>query len=161
MRALKIVVVLLLAVAGVTGCGLFGDDPGPSQDEQIQQILDENASFTVMLKHDATAAQRQSVETAVRGLPGFTGLTFTDKQEAYERTRQLFSANPAGVDEIGPEHFPESFEVRMTDITAVRKVRDAQAPVKNLPGVDQLVFACLTVAECKDRYSPKPTASPS
>jgi hypothetical protein len=65
------------------------------------------------------------------------------------------------VEEIGPEHFPESFEVRMTDITAVRKVRDAQDPVKSLPGVDQLVFACLTVAECKDRHSPKPTAPPS
>jgi cell division transport system permease protein len=159
-RTVKIVVVLLLAVAGVAGCGLFGDDPGPSRDEQIQKIVDEHASFTVMLKNDATAAQRSDVETALRALPGFTGLTFTDKQAAYEKMKQMFSADPSDVASIGPENLPESFEVRMTDIAAVRKLRDDERPVKSLPGVDQLVFTCLTVPECKAKYSPKPTAAP-
>jgi FtsX-like permease family protein len=160
-RTFKIVVVLLLAVGGSAGCGLFGDDAGPSRDEQIQQILDENASFSVILKNEATPAQRAEVETALRALPGFTELTFTDKQAAYEKMHQMFSADPSNVAGLGPENLPESFEVRMTDIAAVRKLRDDERPVKSLSGVDQLVFTCLTVAECKDKYSPKPTAPPS
>jgi cell division protein FtsX len=160
-RTLKIVLVLLLAVAGVTGCSLFGGDPGPSEDEKIQQILDESASFTVFLSDDATGAQRDGVEAALRALPGFTGLTFTDHDGAYGRFKQMFSASPDQMPEIEPEVLPESFEVTMTDIAAVRKVRDNEGTVKDLPGVRELVFTCTTVAECREKFSPKPTAPPS
>jgi len=160
-RTLKIVVVLLLAVAGVAGCGLFGHDPVLSEDEQIQKILDDNASFSVLLNADATAAQRQDVEAALRALPGFTGLTFTDHDAAYERMRQMFSAEPSRRPQIEPADLPESFEVRMADIAAVQKVRDDEGSVKNRPGVNDVVFPCTTVAECRQKYSSKPASSPT
>ncbi|WP_328473116.1 permease-like cell division protein FtsX [Actinoplanes sp. NBC_00393] len=160
MRTLKIFVVLLLAVAGLAGCGLLGQDSGPSEDEQIQKILDENAMFTVFLDSEATEAQRRDVEAFLRALPGFTGLTFTDHDGAYEKFKQVFSAPPDSTLPIGPEALPESFEVRMTDIAAVRKVRD-EGVVKNLPGVRDVVVACTTVQECREKYSPRPTAPPS
>ena len=156
MRTLRIVVALLLAAATLTACGLFGRGDGPSQDEQIQRILDENASFSVFLRSDATAAQRTKVEAALRALPGATGVTFTDHDAAYQKMKQAFSAEPSQMPRIDPSILPESFEVRMTDIAAVRKVRDDQAALKALPGVQEVVFTCLTVPECRAKYSAPP-----
>ena len=161
MRTLKIVVALLLAATGLTGCSLFGHDSGQPGDEQIQKILDENASFTVFLRNDATEAQRKDVEAALRALPGFTGVTYLDHDAPYQRMKQLFSAEPSQMPQIDPEHLPESFEVSMTNIAAVRKVRDNDSTVKNLPGVQDVIFTCTTVQECREKYSSRPTAPPS
>jgi cell division transport system permease protein len=160
-RTLKVVVALLLAVAGLAGCTLFGDDPGPTEDEQIQKILDSYASFTVILANDATDAERKNVEAALRALPGTTGVTFVNHDAAYRRMKQLFSAEPSQRPEIEPEDLPESFEVRMTDIAAVQKIRDDEGTVKSLPGVQDVIFPCTTVRECREKHSPRPTASPS
>jgi cell division transport system permease protein len=160
-RTLKIVVALLLATAAPTACGLFGDDAGPSRDEQLQRILDENASFSVFLRSDATEAQRKDVEAALRALPGATGVTYTDHDGAYQRMKQAFSAEPSKMPQVDPAILPESFEIRMTDIAAVRKTRDNQAAVKGLPGVQDVIFTCLTVPECRAMVSPRPTAPPT
>lgn len=161
MRTLRIIVALLLAVAGLSGCSLIGDDAGPSEDERIQQILDENASFSVFLTTDATEAQRTDVGAALRKLPGSTAVTYVDQDDAYQRMKQLFSAEPSRMPRIEPEYLPESFEVRMTDIAAVRKARDSESTLKSLPGVQDVVFPCTTVAECREKHSPRPTAPPS
>jgi cell division transport system permease protein len=160
-RTLKIVVALLLAVAGPAGCGLLGDDPGQREDEQIQRILDEEASFTVLLSTDATEAQRKDVEAALRALPGFTDITYSDQEATYRRMKQFFSAQPSLMEQLEPENLPASFEVGMTDIAAVRKVRDNESTVRDLPGVEDVTFPCTTVRECRETHSPRPTASPS
>ena len=157
MRTLKIVVALLLAVAGVAGCSLFGQ----SEDQEIQQILDENASFGVILRQDATEAQRRDVEAALRALPGFEGITFVDRNAAYRRFKLLFSAEPEKMPEIEPDILPESFQVDMTDIASVRKIREDESQVTSLPGVEEVSFPCTTVRECREMHSPKPTAAPS
>jgi cell division transport system permease protein len=158
-RTLKIVVVLLLALAGPAGCGLLGS--GPSEDEQIQKILDENASFSLFLSTDATAAQRTTIEAALKALPGAITVTYYDRDAAYERMKQLFSAEPSRMPQIEPEYLPESFEVAMTDIAAVRSARKDEIQLKSLPGVQEVVFPCTTVRECREKRSPKPTAPPS
>lgn len=152
---------MLIAVAGVSACGRFGHDQGPSQDEQLQRILDENASFTVFLRSDVTAAQRKNIEAALRALPGATGVSYTDHDGAYQKMKRAFSAEPSTMPRIDPAILPESFEIRMTDIAAVRKARDNKAAVRDLPGVQEVVFTCLTVPECRKLASPQPTASPT
>ena len=153
---------MLIAVAGVGACGLFGGGQGASQDEQLQRILDENELFTVFLRSDVTAAQRANVEAALRALPGATGVSYTDHDGAYQKMKRAFSAEPSRMPQIDPAVLPESFEIRMTDIAAVRKARDDQAALKALPGVQEVVFTCLTVVECRKLASPHPTAaSPS
>lgn len=159
-RVLKVVVALLLAVTGVTGCGLFGHDSGPSKDEQIQKLIDENPTFVVFLRYDATAAQRKDIESALRSLPGFTGLTYADHDAAYQRMKQVYSADPSDMPIIEPDALPESYEIRMTDVAAVRKIRDSQSAVNGLPGVQKLIFPCMTVPECRQRFSPRPTTAP-
>lgn len=161
MRTLKIVVALLLAAVGLVGCGVFGNDPDRSSDERIQQILDENASFTVLLRADVTEAQRRDVEAALRAVPGFKGVTFLDHEAAYRRMREAFSADPSRMPQIEANYLPESFEVSMVDNAAVQRARDDAGTVKNLPGVQDVVFRCTTVPECRAKYSPRPTASPS
>ena len=158
-RTLKIVVALLLALAGPAACGLLGS--GPSEDEQIQKILDENASFSVFLSTDATTAQRTTIEAALKALPGATTVTYYDHDAAYERMEQLFSAEPSRMPQIEPKYLPESFEVAMTDIAAVRNARKDEITLKSLQGVQEVVFPCTTVRECREKHSPKPTAPPS
>ncbi|AEV86786.1 hypothetical protein ACWT_5768 [Actinoplanes sp. SE50] len=158
-RTVKIIVALLLLVAGSAGCSLFGDD-APTRDEQIQKILDENAEFTVFLRDDATDAQRNDVEAALRALPGVTEVSYVNRDEAYQQMTKLFSADPASVADVSRDALPESFKVKMSDIAAVRQIRD-EGTVGKLPGVERAVFTCLDVQECKKMSTPGPTGSPS
>ncbi|WP_436534424.1 cell division protein FtsX [Actinoplanes sp. HUAS TT8] len=159
MRTLKIVVALLVVVAGLAGCSLFGGG-GSSQDEQIQQYLDENAQFTVFLRDDVTDAQRKDVEAALRALPDVAEVAYEDKAAAFQRFAQLYSAEPDLVSQVSKDALPESFRVRMADNAAIRKVR-AEDTVKNLPGVNKTVFTCTTVQECREFYAKKPSPQPS
>ncbi|MGX6603472.1 permease-like cell division protein FtsX [Micromonosporaceae bacterium Da 78-11] len=161
MRTVKIVVALVVAVVVLAGCGLLGSGSGRSEDEQLRELMDENASFSVFLRPDATDGQRQGVEAALRALAGFTGLTYTDPDAAYRRLQQMMSAAPDFVSQVSPGALPGSFEVRMTDIAAVQRLRDDVDPIKNLPGVQDVSFVCTTVAECREKFSPRPTAPPS
>jgi cell division transport system permease protein len=152
---------VVLVVAGVTACGLFGHGSGPSTDQKLEKIIDRDPTFEVYLSYDATTAQRTGVEAALRALPGFRELTFVDRDAAYQQMKQLFSAHPSDLPDIKPETMPQSYRVRMTDVAAVRKVRDQQETVKRLPGVRTLAFPCLTPDECRQRFSPRPAATPS
>jgi cell division transport system permease protein len=49
----------------------------------------------------------------------------------------------------------------MTDVAAVKRIRDSQSTVQGLPGVQRLIFTCMTVPECRQKFSPRPTAPPS
>jgi cell division transport system permease protein len=158
-RTLKIVVAVLLVVAGLAGCSLFGHDE-PTKEDQLQKVLDDNAQFTVFLRDDATEAQRKDVEAALRALPGVTEVSFENHDEAYRRMTELFSADPTFVAGVEPEALPESFKVKATDVAAIRKIRD-EGTVSKLPGVNKPVFTCLDVEECKRMYSPRPSGSPA
>lgn len=161
MRTLKIVVALFFATAALTACGLFGGDPGPSQNEQLQRILDGNASFSVLLRTDVTDAQRTNVEAALRALPGATGVTYVGHDAAYQKMKEAFSDEPSKMPRLDPSMLPETFDVKMTDIAAVRKIHDNQAAVTDLPGVNDVFFTCLTVPECRAKFSPQPSSPPA
>ena len=75
--------------------------------------------------------------------------------------KQLYSANPSDMPSIEPDSLPESYEVRMTDLAAVRKIRGSQGTVTGLPGVQDVVFPCMTAPECRQKYTHPPTAPPS
>jgi cell division transport system permease protein len=158
---LKIGFVLVLAVAALAACGLFGHNSGRSSDEEIQKILDGTASFVVFLSYDTTEAQRTDVEAALRALPEVTGVTFVDHDAAYRRMKQLYSAEPSEMPQIKAEDLPESFEVTMTNFAAVRKIRDSNTTVAKLPGVQRVIYPCTTVPECRTKFANHPVTLPS
>jgi hypothetical protein len=49
----------------------------------------------------------------------------------------------------------------MTDLAAVRRIHGSQSTVTGLPGVQEVVFPCMTAPECRQKYSRPPTAPPS
>lgn len=157
MRTLKIIVAVLLVAVGLAGCGLFQGD-GPTKEEEFQAYLDQNATFTVFLNEDVTDAQRTSVEAALRALPDVADVTFADHDDAMAEMKRLYSADPEFLEKVSPEALPLSFKVRMADNAAIRKVRDGGAPDK-LPGVQKVVYTCLTLDECKRLYAPQPSPS--
>lgn len=161
MRVLKVICALLLAGTGMTGCGLFGHNSGPSQDEQIEKIINEDPQFDVLLTPDSTTTQRKDMETALRALPGFARLTYSDHNAAYQQMKQMFSADPSGMPNIKPESLPESYEVHMTALAAVQQVRNNQGTLIALHGVQKLIFPCMTVSECRQKFPPRPTTPPT
>lgn len=135
------VVALLLIMAGATGCGLRSGGPGPATEGP--------GSFTVLLTDEVTDGEHQAIEAALTALPGVTGVDFTSRDAAAERMRGSSSAAP---DSDSP-FITETFRVRMTDLAAVRLVRDTDTTLKTMPGVRDIVYPCTTVPECRNRTS--------
>jgi cell division transport system permease protein len=156
----KLTTVLLLAALALSGCGLVHHD---SQDDKLKRAIEEKASLTVFLRPTATDRQHQAVEAKLRSLPGVKDVVYESKTEAYATFSHLFSAEPGFVGSVRSDSLPDSYRVRLTGTKAARQIRDSplQDEIENLPGVDKILFSCLTVDECRKVYSPKPTPSPS
>jgi cell division transport system permease protein len=160
-RPSRIICALLLVVCALAGCGLFGHDPAPTDDEKLQQLIDKNPVITVFVAGDVTTAQRRDIEAALRALPGVAEVSYLDHEAAHRKMQRLFSDEPQRMPSIPAEDLPESFEARMTDIAAVEKVRDRAQAMKNAPGVQDVIVPCTTVAECRERMSRTPAVTPT
>jgi cell division transport system permease protein len=151
MRALSIIAVAVLLLGGLSGCShIQGED---SEEQKLEKLLDEEAEVSVFLKDDVTAQQKSDIEARLRALPDVKELVFETKAEAYEKFKRLWaSESPEFVEKVSPDALPESFRVRLVDQAAVRRVRDTpvKAELEALPGVENLVFRCTTLEECKE-----------
>jgi cell division transport system permease protein len=161
MRALSIIAVAVLLLAGLSGCTLIqGED---SEEQRLEKLLDEEAEVSVFLKDDVTAQQKIDIEARLRALPDVKELVFETRAEAYEKFKRLWaSESPEFVEKVSPESLPESFRVKFVDQAAVRKVRDTpvNAELKALPGVYDLAFRCTTLPECKEDMAKLHSKSP-
>ncbi|MEV6637577.1 permease-like cell division protein FtsX [Actinoplanes sp. NPDC051470] len=159
----RTMVVVLLALVSLSGCGLLDRD---EKKEEIERLIEENAQFSVFLRDDNPAERKAAVEARLRTLPDVTTVTFEGHDVAYAKMKKVFAEqNQEMPENFEPENLPETFVVKMKDQAAVRNVRDTplQAELKALPGVQDLVFTCTTFEECKAdsirRRSPAPAAS--
>ena len=147
-RRLLTLLLVLAALLGPAGCGLFADE----EDERLQQMLDANPTFSVFLRPDVTPQQKTNVDAYLRDLPEVAEVKYETREEAYRRFKELWADNPEFAQKVSPDSLPGSFRVRMADNAAIRKVRDGsgEANIKNLPGVQDVVLGCVTVGECKE-----------
>ena len=138
----KIIITLRAAAIGLSGCTLTGE---PDFDTESKPRI------SVILRQDATAAQREAVEAVIRALPGVEAITFETSQEAYEAYRSSMKDDPAFDPSIKPETMPSSFRFTTTDLKTYQQIRDGSfaADTERMPGVARVVIQCATLAECK------------
>jgi cell division transport system permease protein len=143
-RSILLAAVLTVLGLGAAGCTRGGgpDDPPPGDPQ-----------FSVFLTTDVTAAQRKGVEERLRATPDVAEVVYESKDEAYAKFRELWKDDPDFIASVEPDSLPESFRVRMTDLAAYRRTRtDAyQAELKALPGVQDVVFQCASMTECREQ----------
>ncbi|GAB2597359.1 hypothetical protein Aab01nite_72880 [Paractinoplanes abujensis] len=152
MRRLLIAVLAAFALLGPSGCSLFQDEQKDNEAKKIEKLLGEDPVFSVFLRPDVTAGQKTTIESYLGGLDGIKRVQFETRAEAYERFKDLWSDDPEFVRSVSEDALPETYRVHMTSVDAVRKVRDGteMANIKNLPGVQDTVVACLTTDECRE-----------
>ncbi|MFC7533587.1 cell division protein FtsX [Actinoplanes sp. GCM10030250] len=156
MRLLKVILVALFAVVAAAGCIPFQDSP----EEKVEKALDENAGFSVFLDSEATVQQRSGVRAWLEAQPGVTEISFQDKAAAYEKAKEIWADDEEFVESINEDSLPESFKLKVKDAATAREIRDGAAgeELEALPGVQEVVYLCTTVAECqKIHSSPSPT----
>jgi hypothetical protein len=90
----------------------------------------------IFLTLDSTAAQRQAIASRLTSLPGVTGFTFSDREDAYERFKRVYACAPDLVAQTRPDQLPESFVVAVTDPAGGEVVR---AVIGGMPGVDAVI----------------------
>lgn len=116
-----------LVAVGLAGCG---SEPAPEPSPT-------GIAISVILRDDATEAQRQAIEERLRAAPGASGIAFTTREQAYERFKELFEDQPELVEDVAPETLPESFRFEMADRAAAESLA---AELQDLPGVDEVTM---------------------
>jgi cell division transport system permease protein len=136
---------VIAALLTVAACHTAPPDEGPAV-----------AEFSVYLRMDATEQQRADVRTRLAAVPGVQRVDFEDSVTAYERLKDLWADDPESMPDVSPSSLPGSFIVRMTDLAAIRRLRDAGAAtdLQDLPGVEDVIFPCTTDAECRAQFEP-------
>lgn len=117
---------LLLAVFSLLLTGCVAKEPSPPQPVDV----------SVFLQMTATDQQKQSIEAAIRALPGVSDVRFETRDEAYLEFKKLFKDSPDLVNSVRPQDMPESFRFRLADQAST--VDKAKESLSSLPGVDKV-----------------------
>jgi len=89
--------------------------------DNIVKSVESEVSITAYVKDDASSQQIEEVQTFIRGLDGVADVSFTTKEEALEKFRNM-SSNAAIVDELGGNPLPASINVELSDPQQVQDV---------------------------------------
>ncbi|HEX2312993.1 MAG TPA: permease-like cell division protein FtsX [Thermomonospora sp.] len=87
-------------------------------------------------KADATAEQRQQIQSDLDRLSAVKEVKYESKEQAYQRFKESFSTNPGFVQTTKVGDIPDSFRVRLKD---PEKYEDVTKLLANRAGVDQVV----------------------
>lgn len=104
----------------------------------------DRVTLTVLLRDEATAAEREAIEKIVRDLPDATKIRFESREAAYQRFKEMFKDQPDLVTTTNPEHLPESF---MASLPARRRAEAAAVAMRSVPGVDYTTLKGEWIAE--------------
>ncbi|MDP9793661.1 cell division transport system permease protein [Catenuloplanes nepalensis] len=142
MRTLSIVAAALAAVLLLSACSSSAGGGGA--------VLRENPEMIVFLEPDITAGQRAEVEAALRALPGVSEVSLITKEQAYQDMTEFLENQPSAAP-INKDNLSEKFTVRTTDLEAYAALRDGDtsATLAGKAGVDEVLFQCVTEAECR------------
>ena len=87
--------------------------------ENINQFVDQVKSeqgFQVFLKVDATDEEIQKIGEEIRKVDGVSTIEFKDKNYALNTMKEKFGDKADLIDAYGPEYYPTSYIVTLTDL---------------------------------------------
>ncbi|MER7166154.1 permease-like cell division protein FtsX [Micromonospora sp. NPDC000207] len=102
----------------------------------MKDLYFENVEVSIFLKPEATEEQRTALEGQLRSDALVRETIYVDKNEAYERFKEMYQDAPDLVNAVKPDQLPESFRLRLVDPEQYRQINDQYSSVE---GVDQIV----------------------
>ena len=102
---------------------------------QLKQLMTSGAEVAVFLKDDITPRMRRTIEAEIKRLPGVASVFFQSKQDAYNRFRLIFAAQPDIVNNTSPDAMPASFRVSVAADGILARI---ESSIRRLAGVQQV-----------------------
>ncbi|MEH1014204.1 permease-like cell division protein FtsX [Micromonospora sp. CPCC 206060] len=94
---------------------------------QVDNMKDryyENIEVSIFLKTEVTQQQRDDLQGKLKGDPLVKEVIYENKEQAYERFKEMYQDAPALVEAVKPDQLPESFRLRLVDPEQYKQIFD-------------------------------------
>ena len=89
--------------------------------QNVVQSVENEVSITAYVADEASESDIAAAQDYIRGLDGVASVSFTTKDQALEKFREM-SSNAAIVDELGGNPLPASIDIELSDPQKVEEV---------------------------------------
>ena len=89
--------------------------------QNVVESVENEVSITAYVADDASESDIATAQDYIRGLDGVASVSFTTKDQALEKFREM-SSNAAIVDELGGNPLPASIDIELSDPQKVEEV---------------------------------------
>lgn len=134
------------AVLLLAGCGLIGEDDPPARPVEMVVYLD----------HGVTDEEIDEIQEHLEALPAVASVRFRSQEESYAEFVERSKDGPDLLGGATVDMMPRSFRVRARGPQEYDELRagPTEAALEAMPGVDEVLFQCVTVEECASRTPP-------
>jgi cell division transport system permease protein len=110
------------------------------QVDKMREVYYEQVEVTIFLKTQDTSKEQKSViEADLKADPLVQTVDFEDKQQAYERFKEIYSSAPELTSLTKAESLPESFRVRLKDPNSFEAFQEKYTKYVGDGGIDTIV----------------------
>ncbi|SBT54801.1 permease-like cell division protein FtsX [Micromonospora narathiwatensis] len=102
----------------------------------MKELYYENVEVSIFLKTDVNEQQRNDLQAKLETDQLIKGVTYVDKQQAYERFQKMYADAPDLVNAVKPDQLPESFRLKLVNPEQYKNIYDQY---KTTEGVDEIV----------------------
>ncbi|GGL89856.1 MULTISPECIES: permease-like cell division protein FtsX [Micromonospora] len=102
----------------------------------MKDLYFENVEVSIFLTPEVTEEQRATLDTQLKSDPLVREAIYVDKNEAYERFKDMYRDAPDLVSAVKPDQLPESYRLRLVDPEQYKQIADQYTSTE---GVDQIV----------------------
>ncbi|HEX9774096.1 MAG TPA: permease-like cell division protein FtsX [Actinomycetota bacterium] len=87
-------------------------------------IFTAGVRVTVFLDGDISPETRDELDAELKAMPEVASVLFEDKQQAYERFKELYADQPRLIENTRPDALPESFRIELVNPEQFAVIRD-------------------------------------
>ncbi|MFG2058681.1 permease-like cell division protein FtsX [Micromonospora sp. NPDC048930] len=128
---IAMIITLAVSLFMLGGSGLLYQKVGDMKD-----LYYENVQVSIFLKTDVNEQQRTDLDAKLKGDPLVKEVTYVNKDEAYNRFKQMYADAPDLVNAVKPDQLPESFRITLKNPEQYKSIYDQY---KDTEGVDEIV----------------------
>ncbi|NES15301.1 MULTISPECIES: permease-like cell division protein FtsX [Micromonospora] len=128
---IAMIITMAVSLFMLGGSGLLYQKVGDMKD-----LYYENVEVSIFLKTDVSEQQRTDLDSKLKGDPLVKEVTYVNKDEAYNRFKQMYADAPDLVNAVKPDQLPESFRLKLKNPEQYKNIYDQY---KDTEGVDEIV----------------------
>jgi len=105
------------------------------QVDEMKDVHYGRIEVSIFLRADVTDGQRAGLQAALQQNPLVKDLKYENKQQAFERFKEIWRDSPAFIAAVEPGVLPESFRVKLKDPETYDRLA---AQLENQPGIESI-----------------------